>query len=226
VQSAACDSALELVSMQPMMLHKMWDSRGTEAKPYPVAIWRAQVPDGFFIIGDLAARVYPADPPPASPMCVRELATDASHVPLLAPPVDYVSVWDDSKTGGTFGDCAIWEPVPPPGYVAMGHVVSQEAGVKPDSEDIRFRCVHNSVVQPGCVQHLDEKGYLWRYRTYYPKAQMVTRKCSLWLVGRPDGPTGLKRPLSAPPIADTNLFVTSPNYTPPSSPVFVFQVSK
>ncbi|MFT3766208.1 MAG: Vps62-related protein [Minicystis sp.] len=63
---------------------------------------------------------------------------------LLARPVDYAWVWDDTSTGGTH-DAAVWAPVAPPGYTCLGNVFSQGYG-KPSTDLIR--CIKSAYVVP------------------------------------------------------------------------------
>ena len=44
--------------------------------------------------------------------------------PLLAPPIDFKLIWDDRKTGGGSG-VSIWQPIPPPSYVALGFLATK-----------------------------------------------------------------------------------------------------
>jgi hypothetical protein len=41
---------------------------------------------------------------------------------LVAPPVGFSKVWDDQGSGKKL-DYAIWNPIPPPDYVAMGCIL-------------------------------------------------------------------------------------------------------
>ncbi|WP_434419346.1 Vps62-related protein [Nannocystis pusilla] len=46
---------------------------------------------------------------------------------ILAPPLDYECVWTDKGSGAMFNG-SVWRPIPPPGYVALGHVVGGDKG--------------------------------------------------------------------------------------------------
>jgi Vacuolar protein sorting-associated protein 62 len=85
---------------------------------------------------------YHTEPQSAAAVVVQ--VTNGSD--LLAPPLDYKLVWDDRSCGATYGDCGIWEVIPPEGYVSLGSVVTDHAHTRPDTEQLRFRCVHRSLV--------------------------------------------------------------------------------
>jgi len=53
----------------------------------------------------------------------------ADPSPATAPPLRFEQVWADSgirafRKGKRQGSVAFWKPVPPPGYVAVGHVAT------------------------------------------------------------------------------------------------------
>lgn len=174
----------------PAFWHKMWDNRATGTQ-YDVSIYRPLPPVGFFIIGDYA-EADTNDPLPRRPQNVVVVREDPKNyplpdgrLPLLAPPVDYVQVWTDSGTGGDFGDICVWTPIAPPGYVALGAITSiHYSSRKPDTEQIRFRCVHESVVTRAAPQMTTGHtgGVLWNYDP--PLLRMhKTSTCSFWTVG-------------------------------------------
>lgn len=60
----------------------------------------------------------------------------------LRPPDDYQLVWKDSGSGAA-ANGSIWRPVPPPGYVAMGHMCGMQHE-KPSRN--AMRCVRADLV--------------------------------------------------------------------------------
>lgn len=63
---------------------------------------------------------------------------------LVKSPTDYALIWSDKRSGAQ-RDGAVWRPVAPPGYVALGDVCS--AGYdRPDLDDIW--CVRSDLVVP------------------------------------------------------------------------------
>ena len=45
-----------------------------------------------------------------------ELDKGPDEVAILAPPTDFVEVWNDEKAGSKYGECSIWEAIAPNGY--------------------------------------------------------------------------------------------------------------
>ena len=43
---------------------------------------------------------------------------------LLAPAEDYKLIWDDRNCPGGTG-VSIWQPIPPPSYVSLGHIATK-----------------------------------------------------------------------------------------------------
>jgi len=101
---------------------------------------------------------------------------------LLAQPQYWEKVWDDRGTGAK-GDRSLWRPVPPPGYVALGHVgygmgrneksLSNSSRLS-NSNFPNFRCVKRELVEqvanPSLKQIWNDRGSgakkdgsLWNY---------------------------------------------------------------
>lgn len=72
---------------------------------------------------------------------------------LVAPPVGFQQAWDDHGSGKS-QDYSIWNPIPPPDYVAMGCLFKfRSAKVPPSGSEIEgLVCVHKSVVSLGMAQ--------------------------------------------------------------------------
>nr|WP_315445268.1 Vps62-related protein [uncultured Pseudomonas sp.] len=126
---------------------RIWDTHGSRAKK--AAIWRptpaADVLPGYFPLGDvlidnhdnitgrhIVAVVCEADTPSADPAKGK----------ALCRPVDYELIWEDTGSGSK-KDGAIWRPVPPEGYVALGSVCS-DGHQKPSFNAVR--CVRADLV--------------------------------------------------------------------------------
>ncbi|ELR19508.1 zinc finger, C3HC4 type (RING finger) domain containing protein [Acanthamoeba castellanii str. Neff] len=74
---------------------------------------------------------------------VFALAEKVPNGTYLRPPTDFELIWNDKKTGAK-RHCSIWRPIPPPGFVALGYVVTPHHN-KPTLEAIT--CVHHSCVR-------------------------------------------------------------------------------
>ncbi|MBC3269541.1 Vps62-related protein [Pseudomonas sp. SWRI81] len=128
-------------------LLRIWDTTGSRAKP--AAFWRptppADVLPGFFSLGDVVIDEHKniSGRHVVAVVCEDEAArTDPAKGKALARPDDYELIWKDSGSGSK-KDGAIWRPVPPEGYVALGSVCS-DGHDKPSFNAIR--CVRADLV--------------------------------------------------------------------------------
>jgi len=141
---------------------KLWDDRSTGANPFDVGIWRPLPPlADYYSLGELAERspegFYSGVPanPNGKAIVVREIEpkNPSPHdVPLLAHPFDFVQVWSDKGSGGTFGNCSVWEAVAPADYEALGVVVMTSHDTRPPLTSLV--CVHHRALVPGKVADL------------------------------------------------------------------------
>jgi hypothetical protein len=126
---------------------RMWDTEGSRAKP--AAFWRpTPAPDllpGYFPLGDVVAPALGDINGKKVVAVVCESATpsiDPAKGKALCRPNDFELIWRDSGSGSK-RDGAIWRPVPPDGYVALGSVCSN-SHEKPSLNSIR--CVRADLV--------------------------------------------------------------------------------
>lgn len=152
-QAAAPSRQIEPIRHDNLLIHftsefhRIWDSTGSRAKP--AAFWRpTPAPDvlpGYFPLGDVftaglhningntvVAVVCEADFPSA----------DSMNGPALCRPDDFELIWKDSGSGSK-KDGAVWRPLAPQGYVAMGAVCSNDHE-KPSLNAVR--CVRADLV--------------------------------------------------------------------------------
>ncbi|MFY1831952.1 Vps62-related protein [Myxococcus fulvus] len=104
-----------------------------------LSVWRpnlSQLP-GHYALGDVAM--------PGRGVVPRTTLVVKGEGDVLARPVDYTFVWNDSGTGGRH-DVGFWHPVAPPGYTCLGSVV--QLGYDKPSTDL-IRCVRSEYVVPG-----------------------------------------------------------------------------
>ena len=111
------------------------------------AIWRPRLPEHCAFFGDVLQPV--GTPPPTFVWC-------AAHVdgPFLANPLDFKCVWKASGRANSAPSAAagsadpeepvlkgaLWRPIPPPGYAALGDVYTAD-GSEPDEALRRRVCV-------------------------------------------------------------------------------------
>ncbi|WP_311885040.1 MULTISPECIES: Vps62-related protein [unclassified Pseudomonas] len=126
---------------------RIWDTTGSRAKP--AAFWRptppADVLPGYFPLGDVAVTDSENITGRHVVAVVCEAATpsaDPAKGSALRRPDDYELIWRDTGTGSK-KDGAIWRPIPPQGYVALGSVCSDGHG-KPSLNAVR--CVRDDLL--------------------------------------------------------------------------------
>lgn len=94
---------------------------------------------GYFSVGDTLVRSDASEPPKAL------LIKDKKSV--MAPPDKFLEVWKDpAKVSGgkTVQAKSLWKPVPPKGYVCLGHVLT--LGTAKPSTDL-VRCIKKHLVE-------------------------------------------------------------------------------
>lgn len=119
---------------------RIWDTAGSRAKP--AAFWRptppADVLPGYFPLGDVAIDDHDNITDRHAVAVVCEAATpsaDPAKGSALRRPDDYELIWQDTGSGSK-KDGAIWRPIPPQGYVALGSVCS-DGHSKPSLNAVR-----------------------------------------------------------------------------------------
>jgi hypothetical protein len=118
----------------------VWMDQGTGSK-MDGSVFRPLPPEGWALSGYFFR--------PRHSEALREkvevfaLAEKEPNGTYLRPPTDYEMIWNDKKTGAR-RHCTIWQPVPPPGFVALGYVVTPHHN-KPALEAVV--CVHHSCVR-------------------------------------------------------------------------------
>ncbi|KAL6046371.1 hypothetical protein QOT17_022225 [Balamuthia mandrillaris] len=125
----------------------IWRDRGSGGRVPNVTFYRPIVPPGYFSVGDVARPYY--DPQPKGEAGGEEPVYVVSERNPLFPeylrkPVDWREVWNDRGTRCKI-PCSMWLPVPPPGFVSLGFVITADHN-KPPLDIIR--CVHHSVAHP------------------------------------------------------------------------------
>ncbi|KAL6047652.1 DUF946 domain-containing protein [Balamuthia mandrillaris] len=145
---------------------KLWDDRGT-GSIQDGSFWRPVPPPGYFFLGDVCLNNKRSNSWNCSCVVVRE--EEGNKEPLLTKPISYKKVWDSRGTGTKCSinkkkGISIWEPLPLPGYTAVGHIISQSKDDKAPPADAvdRFRCVHNSLLVPATYRMKGKRaGWLW-----------------------------------------------------------------
>ena len=128
---------------------RLWDNKGSP-NAAPVSFWRpvpsADFLTDYFPLGDHAIAGHDGINHKATVAVVSEAPAlteeERSKGNALMPPIEFEKVWDD-KGSSAHSNGAIWRPLPPTGYVAMG-LVATDGYEKPSLNTIR--CVRADLV--------------------------------------------------------------------------------
>lgn len=188
----------------------IWDNKGSP-NASPVAIWRplpsAEFLKDYFPLGDHAVAdhtninkktVVPvvAEAPPLT-------EEDREKGNALMPPDEYERVWDD-KGSKAYTDGAIWRPIPPAGYVAMG-LVSSHGYDRPSRNAVR--CVRADLVIASYISDL-----IWNNRRSPAKLDF-----SAWSINPPGAASGEV-------YLSPGTFVGAASYTKPSMHIAAYSL--
>ena len=133
--TTVASNAPQIEFRQACNMRLTWQDKGSNGTQ-DVALYDAQVPDGFYVIGGYAQGNYNA---PNG--CVTVVRTN--NPGLLAKPVSLKRVWMDKGSGANM-DGSLWAPTAPSNdYVCLGHV-GQTGYNTPNAKN--YRCVHRCLV--------------------------------------------------------------------------------
>lgn len=138
------------------------------------------------------------------------LARSASH-DLLKPPTDFELIWRDAGSGAD-ADGAVWRPVPPAGYVALGDVFTG-SWTKPDPA--WHVCVRKEAGGRKYVREAQIAELIWDDR-----GSGADTDVSVWQVRSPGYPSDSEERL----ILEADAFVAGNQYTRPSRTVWVLDL--
>lgn len=209
-------SGAELLGVKLLQFNKIWDDRKTGSQPFPIGFWRPVPPKGFYIIGDYAERSQEQNPK-SFVYAIAERSTDTKSEPLLATPVDFIEIWNSNHTSALYGECYLWKPIAPPGYIAMGFIAT-DTPKKPviksqeNENGIPYACVRVNALRRSGLHVFPEsrEGFLWTYsRGFFSLA----KNCTLY---SPNGLPGLflaiaDTPKALPTAIDGYSFLVADN---------------
>jgi hypothetical protein len=123
--------------------------------PMNVEFWRGAPDPGYQLVGDVALKVgggYPDDPPTSGLLTVTATTTDyhggqqAILDPIISiPPSGGSQIWNDTNSNSHMGSLWTFES---PGYVMLGHVVSNSTNGQPTGPYVMVR---DDLVVPGTI---------------------------------------------------------------------------
>ncbi|MDY0896758.1 Vps62-related protein [Pseudomonas fluorescens] len=187
----------------------LWNDKGAGSTK-PVSFWRpvasSDFLNGFYPLGDLAVGNY-------DNINRKRIVAVASEAPLipgaprlekaLSAPVEYELVWNDSGSRA-HTDGAIWRPIPPEGYVALG-LVCGTGHDKPSRNAIR--CVRADLVIASYISDL-----IWNDR-----GSGAQKDFSAWSISPPGAASGEA-------YFSAGTFVGADSYTKPSTHVAAYSL--
>jgi hypothetical protein len=175
-------------------IEKVYDDHGTKA-PTGISVFQAamdEIPDGYYIIGQVAVRQTNAEDVPVSSV----ILVKPSHPDLIKHPVNYHEEWNDKRSGGAKNG-SFWRVNAPKGYVALGDVVTNSYLQPSAAFTAKYACIREDLVVPGVLN----PRCIWN-----DKGSGARLDGSVWQV---DGP-GL-----------AGFFKVENDYQKPALPVFV-----
>eukprot|EP00879_Flechtneria_rotunda_P005415 GHRR01005707.1.p1 GENE.GHRR01005707.1~~GHRR01005707.1.p1 ORF type:complete len:1494 (+),score=564.87 GHRR01005707.1:1093-5574(+) len=146
---------------------RVWQSSRSGARP--LSVWRPVGPPGYVSLGHVA---MPGREPPARPVAVYKDVTQqacGADKPALAMPERYQLIFRDSGFG-----VSMWRPIPPKGYLEVGHVVIP-AIEEPPVEVVR--CMRVDLLKPATLYDYPVWSDVSSDNTYW--------QCSIWQVDNP-----------------------------------------
>ncbi|CAI5463253.1 unnamed protein product, partial [Closterium sp. Yama58-4] len=128
-----------------LQFKKVWAYAG-RSDMQRISFWRPIAPPGFVVLGDCLTT---DDAPPTRGVLAVSLAGG-----YVKRPVSFAKIWSSEEESDVSSspECSVWEPIPPPGFVAVGCVA--HPGAQPPSASAVY-CIESSHVCPaalrGCI---------------------------------------------------------------------------
>jgi len=118
-----------------------------------ISVWQAKLeslPEGAFIVGQVAVSAYVSAIPVSSVILVKPLVQSDSYGRLISKPQGYELIWDDRGTGGQ-QDGSFWRVLPPNGYIALGDVACDGYNAPSLHFTDKYACIRQDLVCEGVV---------------------------------------------------------------------------
>ena len=133
-------------------VEKVYMDNGTGAR-MDISVFQAEVqsiPQGAYMIGQVAVPAHTKAIPPSSVILVWPLVTRDGYGNLIMPPTGYELIWNTKHTRGN-QDGSFWRPQAPYGYVALGDVVCN--GHDPPSTQFtaKYACIRDDLLSEGAL---------------------------------------------------------------------------
>lgn len=204
--------------------HRIWDNAGSKSKPG--SFWRpTPAPDllpGYFPLGDLVVSGRDSVNEKRVVAVVREgdpQNAGTGKGQALSRPDDYQRVWSDTGSRAN-GDCSVWRPIPPEGYVALGLVCSNDNS-KPSFNAVR--CVRADLVVASSASALIwsdlGSGAKHDFSTWSIKPPTAPAGEIYFAPGTFIGANGYSRPMASNTAYALRMPIPLQVETPPTAPV-------
>ena len=165
---------------------RIYTDSGTGASQ-DLSVWQPKIPSGYYMIGHFGQRDH-ADVLKGPIPIVKPIASG-----VFAAPASFERMWKDSGSGGT-QDVAFWRVIAPPGYTALGDVISANSYDPPNNLKAIYACIRSDLVEQGKIG----------YSIWADHGSGAGEDGSMWSVQPvPNGVTGFMRVQSgySPPDA-------------------------
>ena len=112
-----------------------------------LAVFEPKIPDGYYMVGHYGQRDHAHFMKGTIPL-VKPL-----YEGVIAPPMGFEQVWNDKGRGLNFAakDVSFWRVIPPPGYVALGDVISLGYDPPSDSLKEKYACIRDDLTIEGKI---------------------------------------------------------------------------
>lgn len=158
---------LEVMYVGPEHLVKDGDDTGSKASR-DLTVYKPSVDSGWYWVGQYAQGDH--NKPTGQTIIVKPLKPDA-----VKPPTRFEQIWTD-KGSGNSKDYSCWKPIPPVGYVALGHIMR----LQKDNYDAPSG---NEISGLVCVKSdLVSRAALATYSLWDDKGTTASKDCSLWAI--------------------------------------------
>ena len=120
---------------------RIYTDSGTGAAQ-DLGVWEPNLPAGYYMIGHFGQQDHASVLKGPIPIVKPPDPT------VFAPPATFEQMWMDRKSGGR-QDVAFWRVVAPPGFVALGDVISANSYNPPNHLIDKYACVRSDLVEQG-----------------------------------------------------------------------------
>ena len=118
-----------------------------------LSVFEPSIPDGFYMVGHYSQQDHAGFMKGMIPL-VKPLYEDR-----IAPPISFEQEWNDKGCILAAQDVSFWRVVAPPGYVALGDVISIGHDPPPDSLKEKYACIRDDLTIEGKIGDL-----IWKDR--------------------------------------------------------------